>query len=237
MVPAGQNTSRNWSGYAITAGGYTGVSGTWTVPQPNVSGGPGVGAQWVGVGGVTSRDLIQAGTQDTTPGGGQAQFQAWIEMLPQASQQVPLAVEPGDSVSVSIDEQGAGTGTWQISMINNTSGQTFQTTVSYASSESSAEWIEEAPSGPNGLLPLDNFNTISFSATSAVQNDETLDLAQTSAQPITLVNSNDQPLAVPSAIGADGSSFSVTRTSAPVATGGTSRRTPVAPHARSGPGA
>jgi hypothetical protein len=51
------------------------------------------------------------------------------------------------------------------------------------------------------------------------------------------VNSNDQPLAVPSAIGADGSSFSVTRTSAPVASGGTSRRTPVAPHARSGPGA
>ena len=44
MVPAGQNTSQNWSGYAATAGPYTSVTGTWTVPQPNVAGGSGIGA-------------------------------------------------------------------------------------------------------------------------------------------------------------------------------------------------
>ena len=218
MVPAGQNTSHNWSGYAATAGQYTAVTGTWTVPQPNVTGGSGIGATWVGIGGVSSRDLIQAGTQDTTPGGGQAQFQAWIEMLPRPSQQVPLVVSPGDSVTVTIAEQGAGTGNWQISMTNNTSGQTFQTSASHASSETSAEWIEEAPSGPGGILPLDNFSSVSFSAASATQDGHVVDLTDSSAQPITMLNANDQPLAIPSAIGADGSSFVVARTSAPPTT-------------------
>ena len=151
-------------------------------------------------------------------GGGQAQFQTWIEMLPQASQQVPLAVEPGDSVTVSINEQGAGTGAWQISMKNNTSGQTYQTSVNYASSQSSVEWVEEAPSGSSGVLPLDQFSSVSFSAASAVQNGQTVDLTQSSAQAITMLNGNDQPLAVPSGVSADGSSFTVARTTAPATT-------------------
>ena len=142
-MPVGQNTSHNWSGYAATSGTYTGVTGTWIVPPAGINSAAGVGATWVGIGGVTGQDLIQAGTQDVSAGGGQAEFQTWIEMLPQASQQVPVAVVPGDSVTVSIDEQGAGTGIWQISINNNTSGQTYQTTVNYTSSESSAEWIQE----------------------------------------------------------------------------------------------
>jgi hypothetical protein len=131
---------------------------------------------------------------------------------------VPLAVEPGDSVTVSINEQGAGSGVWTISITNNTSGKSYHTTVNYASSESSAEWVEEAPSGPNGVLPLDNFNSVAFSATTAVVNGQTVDLMQASAQPITMVNSNGQALAVPSGIASDGSSFSVVRTSAPATT-------------------
>jgi hypothetical protein len=228
-IPASQNTSHNWAGYAAAAGGYTGVSGTWTVPVPGINGTPGVGATWVGIGGVSSHDLIQAGTQDVSAGGGQAQFQTWIEMLPAASQQVPVAVVPGDSVTVSIDEQGAGSGNWQISITNNTSGQTYQKTVQYASSESSAEWIMEAPSGSSGVLPLDNFNSVSFTAASTIQNGQTVDLSQTGAQPITMLNANNQPLAVPSTIGNNGSSFSVARTAAPASTGsagGPGRRAP-----------
>jgi Peptidase A4 family len=224
MVPAGPNTSHNWSGYAATDALFTGVTGTWTVPHPNVTGGTGIGATWVGIGGVLGRDLIQAGTQDATPGGGQAEFQAWIELLPQPSQQVPLAVAPGDSVTVSIDEQGTGSGNWQISMTNNTSGQTFQTTVSYASSHSSAEWIEEAPSGAGGILPLDNFNLVAFSEASASQDGQTVTLGETGAQPITLLNATNQPLAVPSPIGSDGASFQVTRTTAPSITARASGR-------------
>ena len=213
-------TSQNWAGYAATGGQrYTGVSGTWTVPQLASSGAAGVGATWVGIGGVNSRDLIQAGTQDVSSGAGQAEFQAWIELLPQASQQIPLAVAPGDSVSVSITEQGAGSGVWQIVFKNNTSGNTYQTTVQYRSSESSAEWIEEAPASSNGIVPLDNFGSLVFSRATAVENGRTVDLAQAGAQPITMLNSAKQALAVPSSIGSDGSSFSVTRTAAAATTG------------------
>ncbi len=224
----GRNTSRNWSGYAASGPAYTGVSGTWTVPQPSSSSATGVGATWVGIGGVNSRDLIQAGTQDVASGTGQSQFQAWIELLPAASQQVPLAVAPGDSVTVSIAEQSAGVGIWQISFKNNTSGAAYATTVQYTSSQSSVEWIEEAPSGRNGVLPLDNFGAVPFSAATAVQNGQTVGLAATGAQPITMVSAANQALAVPSAIGSDGSSFEVARTTAPAtlatAGGGPGRR-------------
>ena len=183
-----------------------------------------MGATWVGIGGVSSNDLIQAGTQDVSSGSGQSQFQAWIEMLPAPSQQVPLAVAPGDSVTVSITQQG--TGEWQIAFKNNTSGQTYQTTVHYTSSLSSAEWIEEAPSGPNGVVPLDNFGSVAFSSASAVQNGQTVDLSQAGAQPITMLNGSAQPLAVPTGIGSDGSSFSVSRTSASATPPAPGRRQP-----------
>jgi DNA uptake protein ComE-like DNA-binding protein len=214
QAPSSQATSRNWSGYAATSGSYTGVSGTWTVPQPSTTGAPGVGATWVGVGGVNSTDLIQAGTQDVANGSGQSQYQAWIETLPQASRQVPLAVSPGDSVTVSIDEQGAGTGVWQIAIANNTTGKSYQTTVHYKSSESSAEWVEEAPVGNGSLLPLDDFSSVNFTQATAIENGQTVNLNQTGAKPITMLNGVGQALAVPSAVGSDGASFNVSRTDA-----------------------
>jgi hypothetical protein len=83
-------TSSNWAGYAATNGTYTTVSGTWIVPAYSSTSSAGTDATWVGIGGVTSQDLIQAGTQEATSGSGQTEYQAWIELLPQASKQVPL---------------------------------------------------------------------------------------------------------------------------------------------------
>ena len=103
--PDNQNTSHNWSGYAATGGTYTSVSGTWSVPQFSPGGSFGIDAAWVGIGGVRSDDLIQAGTQQTVSGSGNTEYQAWVEMLPRASRPVPLAVHAGDSVSVDITEQ------------------------------------------------------------------------------------------------------------------------------------
>jgi hypothetical protein len=215
VAPGNDNTSRNWSGYSASHASYTAVSGTWTVPQVAVSGAAGVGATWVGIGGVDSRDLIQAGTQDTGSGDGDSQYQAWIEMLPADSQQVALAVEPGDSVTVSISETSRGSGAWHIAITNNMTAAMYQTDVKYRSSESSVEWIEEAPSGQNGVLPLDDFGTVSFTGATATQNGENVTLGQVGASPITVLNASRQPLAVPSVIGSDGESFSVTRTSSP----------------------
>jgi hypothetical protein len=219
--PDDQNTSHNWSGYAATGGSYTQVSGTWTVPAFNAGGASGVDAAWVGIGGVRSNDLIQAGTQQTVSGSGRTQYQAWIEMLPRASRPVPLQVHAGDSVSVNIAEQSPDQ--WLIHFANNTTGQTYDSTQTYTSSHSSAEWVEEAPSGGGrrgGILPLDDFGTIQFSNGSAVKNGQTVSIADAGSKAITMLGNTNQQLAVPSDLGSDGSSFSVARTDQPATTRG-----------------
>src|SRR5215510_13296215 len=136
-------------------------------------------------------------------------------MLPAASKQAPLAVRPGDTITVSIDEQGTGSQNWLIVLTNSTSGKVYHTTVRYTSTRSSVEWIEEAPSGRNGILPIDNFEAVSFSRATAIKDGDSMSLEAVGARPITLLNARMQPLAVPSAIGSDGESFHVERTTAP----------------------
>jgi hypothetical protein len=207
-------TSQNWSGYAATEGGYTSVSATWTVPDIGLSSAAGTDAAWVGIGGVRSPDLIQAGTQHTVLQNGAAQQEAWVELLPRAPETVPLTLDPGDTIRVSIDQQGPET--WLIAFTNITRGQTYQVTKRYASSLSSAEWVEEAPSGGRRrTLPLDNFGTIRFSQAATVRDTQVLNLAQSGAHAITMITPAGLHLAEPSGLGADGESFSVTRTSTP----------------------
>jgi hypothetical protein len=213
--PDSQNTSHNWSGYAATGGSYTSVSGTWTVPQFAADGPAGIDAAWVGIGGVRSRDLIQAGTQQTVTGSGRTQYEAWVELLPRSSRPVPLQVHAGDSVSVDISEQSPDH--WLIHFVNNTTGQTYDSPQTYTSSHSSAEWVEEAPSGGRGgVLPLDNFGTIPFSNGSATKDGQTVNIASSGARAITMIGNNNQALAVPSAVASDGASFSISRTDAAV---------------------
>ena len=97
--------SHNWAGYAATGGTFTSVSATWNVPEFAPDSPAGADAIWVGIGGVRGNDLIQAGTQETVSGHDSTEYQAWIETLPQASRPVPLAVNAGDSISVSLQEQ------------------------------------------------------------------------------------------------------------------------------------
>jgi hypothetical protein len=217
-VPDNQNTSHNWSGYAATGGTFTAVSGTWTVPQFNGTDSSfGIDAAWVGIGGVRSNDLIQAGTQQTVSGNGSTQYEAWVEMLPRASRAVPLRVHAGDSISVSIAEQSPDQ--WLIQFTNNTTGQTYQQTQQYTSSHSSAEWVEEAPSaGRGGVLPLSNFGNIEFSNGTTIKNGQTLTIAGANARAITMVGNNEVALAVPSKLSDDGGGFSVARTDAPATT-------------------
>jgi len=211
--PSGRSgQSENWSGYAATGGNFTAVSGTWTVPQTSSNGSYASGATWVGIGGVNTRDLIQAGTEETVSTSGSVRYNAWIEMLPSASHPINLTVQPGDSVTVSITDQGSNQ--WQIAFKDNTTGKSYETTVQYTSSHSSAEWIEEAPFARRQVLPLDNFGTINFSNGSAVEDGKTVTIAQAGAKSVTLVNAAGVTLATPSALNGDGAGFSVTRTDA-----------------------
>jgi hypothetical protein len=201
--------SQNWSGYAATGATFTAVSGMWTVPQVASTGHSGADATWVGIGGVTRNDLIQTGTQNAIDSSGLVSTTAFIEMLPAPSHPIPVTVNAGDSIAVSVAQQSSNQ--WQFTFNDKTNGQVYNTTVSYASSLSSAEWIEEDPSSRGRLLPLDNFGTLQFSGGLTTKNGNSVNLAQANAQAITMVNAGCQTLASPSALGADGASFSITR--------------------------
>jgi Peptidase A4 family len=215
QVPSSQTTtgymSTNWSGYLATNGSFTGVSGSWTATLATGSGSTtSADSSWIGIGGVTTSDLIQVGTQNVITANGQVSTSAFYEMLPNGSQPVPgVTVSPGDSMTASISEVSSGQ--WTISITDKTDGQSDTITVSYASSLSSAEWIEEDPSFSfRRQIPFDNFHEAFFTGGLTVSNGSAVNIAASTAQPVTMVNNTDQTVAAPSAIGSDGASFTVT---------------------------
>jgi hypothetical protein len=132
-------------------------------------------------------------------------------MLPRPSRPVQLAVHPGDQVTVNIEEQAPDE--WLIAFNNTTTGQTYQQTVNYTSSHSSAEWVQEAPSAGRRILPLSNFGNVNFSGGSAVKDGQRQSIADLKARAITMIDRTGQALATPSPLGEDGASFNVARTS------------------------
>jgi hypothetical protein len=210
--PSTHYTSTNWSGYLSPAGNFSDVSGTWTVPHTTGTSSTSTGdAAWIGIGGVTSDDLIQVGTDDTVDRNGQSTTTAFYEMLPASETPIPsMVVTAGDTMSADI-HQIAGD-TWSITMSDVTRSETFSINVHYASSLSSAEWIEEDPSfSSGGLVPFDTFTPVAFSSSQATAAGVTQTAAAAGAQAIVLVDSAGNPLAVPTQIGPDGQSFSVSR--------------------------
>ena len=168
-VTAAIEGSSNWSGYAVTAGPYTAVSGTFNVPAvaPNDPGG--LASEWVGVGGLNDASLIQAGVAE----GGDTAY-AWWEILPDPPTSIPLPVTPGDEISVSISQ--ASDTSWRIAVTDDSTTQTFATDQPYAGPAASAEWIVEAPSaGPDLQYPLAVFSpTVTFTNLAFTGPEDTL---------------------------------------------------------------
>lgn len=213
------NTSSNWSGYVASGSTYTGVNGSWVVPTASPVSGTNLSADasWVGVGGFATHDLIQAGTEAEVQNGS-VLYQAWYEALPAGQVQVPLKIHAGDAITVTLNETSANV--WHLIFTDATTGGNYQTDINYASSHTSAEWIEEMPVGEFGntasYVPLDMFGTAQFSNAYANTTDGLQTLSNSGAQPMTMMNGRTV-LATPSGIGSDGENFSVARTNAVIA--------------------
>lgn len=211
LSPATESSmSRNWAGYTTTNGKFTGVSGTWTIPTITSTNSPGADATWVGVGGVHTEDLIQAGTQATVEASGEVTYNTFYEVLPDPSQPLSLTVKPRDSVTVTLVK--GNNNVWEVTLKNNTTGESTSLSLPYNSSLSSAEWIEEAPTGLRREIPLDNFGSVSITNATAIQNGKNVSLAQTGAKAISMAGQGDVTLAQASVITNDGGSFTVMRT-------------------------
>ncbi|HET9014022.1 MAG TPA: G1 family glutamic endopeptidase [Thermomicrobiaceae bacterium] len=205
--------SSNWAGYSATGGTFTSITGNWTVPTVTPGSGSSADATWVGIGGANTRDLIQAGTEATVEGG-QVTYDAWLELLPRSEDVVPMDVSAGDAVRVTVAEQSAGH--WQIEIVDTTTSYDYKISVAYASSHSSAEWIEEAPAvGRRQQAALDDFGSVHFTNGTTVENGTRRTIKQAGGQATSLYGQSTAPLAQPSVLGADGASFTVTRTGAP----------------------
>jgi Peptidase A4 family len=158
-----QSTSSNWSGYSAINGRYTSVSATWTQPTASCTSATTYSSFWVGLDGDGSNTVEQTGTSADCSGGS-PKYYAWYEMYPKFPVNLSLAIRPSDSISASVTTDGNGSFT--LTITNNSTGQSSQTTQRLRKARlASAEAIAEAPSSSGGVLPLTNFGTVNFSST------------------------------------------------------------------------
>jgi len=200
--------SQNWSGYIGSNAYYTGVSALIQTPvATGQQSATSAVASWVGIGGTSSGDLIQAGVEVDTSGP-VTQYNAWFETLPQASRNVALQIGPGDWVSIDVHELAFDL--WQVTIVDGQ--QVFQIEIPYTSSHSSAEWIVEDPSSARGLIPLATVTGANFANMMTIANGQPTVPVQLSPQTTVLVGATGRVEASPSPLGPEGNSFGVAAT-------------------------
>lgn len=210
----GTSSSTNWSGYAVTGanGAYTDVKASWVQPTATCSSRKAAyAAFWVGLDGYNSNSVEQLGT-DSDCSRGKPSYYGWYEMYPNPSYSLSKStypVSPGDTLTAEVHYNGNGTYTLSMS---SSRGWNFSTTQSGNFTNSSAEWIAEAPSSCSftcTVLPLSNFGTMSFSSSTA--NGASIGSYGSSVwEDITMTTSGGTVKAQPSALNGSGNGFSVT---------------------------
>jgi len=166
--------------HTVTFGRRTQQECTSATPSAEYS------ASWVGIGGFcenascssVDNTLIQLGTEQDVSSRGVTDYYAWIETLPEAEEPIcsggrmkcSYPVEPGDSITATLTCESncsspGATQSWRLSLADATEDWTYSTTVNYASTLLSAEWIQEAPSSSGGVLALADYGTATFTHT------------------------------------------------------------------------
>lgn len=201
-------TSQNWAGYDATGGGFASVTASWVEPPIQASYSTDTYAGfWVGLDGHGSSTVEQTGTMAYSESGS-VSYYAWYEMYPDAA--IPIngmTVNPGDEMTGTVTSDG--TGDFTLSLVDHTTHQTFSTTqTNGVTAPFSAEVIAEAPSsaasGPT--FQLADFGSVDF--TNCSFNGQPI--SAFAYNQIDMVSAGNVTEAVPSALGTDGASFSVT---------------------------
>ena len=170
----------NWAGYAVTGTSttYTSATGTWKEPKVacTLADAGEASSFWVGLGGYseTSQALEQLGTSsDCDASTGKPDYYAWYELLPNPPVTVKIKIDPGDTITTSVNILTGGLVEFQIK--DRTRGVTFTKKAAFANPDlTSAEWVAEAPSECNQVrcveATLSNFGSVSFSKVAAIGN-------------------------------------------------------------------
>jgi hypothetical protein len=160
-------SSTNWSGYAGTTGTYTSVSASWTQPTGTCKSGDQYAAFWVGLDGYASSTVEQTGSEVDCVGR-TAEYYAWYEAYPAASENYSNTVKPGDHFNATVTYDGSNKFALYIDDVTQKWSHTTTVTVRGAA-RSSAEVIVEAPCCTNsgGILPLTDFGTVNITGSTA----------------------------------------------------------------------
>jgi hypothetical protein len=165
------NISYNWSGFELRGGPFQWVYGDWHVPGIYVGETPPSGsitaiadysAEWVGIDGDGTSDLVQAGTeQDLTTFSffgntwSVSSYYAWTQFLPQQANEqriTSLAVNPDDEMSVYVVVSGGNA----YFVVQNLTINKFVEVITPLGNTvvggTEVEWIMERPT-VNGSLP------------------------------------------------------------------------------------
>lgn len=216
-LPDNTEKSSNWAGYIVTpaskSDSYTSISGSWTVPSISSNNENAVAAQWIGLGGVDSSDLLQMGTMEQLENGQPVAVVFW-EQLPDVAQNI-MTIPINSTISVNIYNSSGST--WNLTFTATTpSGeiktQTISTTLDSSYAEgigTSAEWISEDPSDVYGkLVPLANTDVVKYE--SAKVNGNSLSDSSNTIRPVAMESSSGNIVIYPSSLGSDGESFTTT---------------------------
>jgi hypothetical protein len=197
--------SQNWAGYATRhASNVTKITSTWQVPQvtnPDEAD----SSTWIGIGGIESSSLIQAGT-DQLLHEGKPYYYAWIEALPAPPQRITdIDLLPGDTITVTIAKQQGNQ--WNITMNDHDAGQSVTKKVTYASCLCSAEWIEEAPSINGKETQLANFTSATFTKCAVIVAGQQVTPSMLRSEAISMITPQGKKLVEPQVLADD--TFSV----------------------------
>jgi len=184
-------TSYNWAGYVATgsSGQVTKVFGTWHQPAAkcNRTSPTSMVAIWVGLDGYNSSTVEQIGTLAQCSEH-VASYYAWWDVYPSESLQriSTITVHSGDIFTASVVSYPNSSHNFTLKIEDTSTQVSFSTTASQPNAtESSAEWIVEAPSGDNstvsGIYPLAHFREVLWTKCTATLAGKLHDLRKISS--------------------------------------------------------
>jgi Peptidase A4 family len=161
-LPRGaQHSDQTWSGYAVTGDKpYMTISGSWTIPAMNCTGGGGDASPWVGIDGWSDNTVEQIGV-DLDCRSGAGSYHPWVEMYPAGSQYFSETISAGDTLTASVT---VSAGVWTLTESDPGQGwtKTFHKTTKSPPKQASAEAILEDVGG-GAVPPVPDFGTVTFS--------------------------------------------------------------------------
>jgi len=173
-------TSINWSGYAVIGGSGTFTNNNsfvfaeWVVPRAQqgfgvCDGGWDYSTQWDGFDGVTSSDVLQAGSEADAYCSASTQltfYSAWIEWAPLPEVRVSIpAIRPGDLMSSEVwftTSPPFGHAFLANYTLQQGGVYAFNPPAGWGFTGDSAEWVVERPSVNGALANLTNYAADQF---------------------------------------------------------------------------